>query len=70
MRLKHVLTINEATPTNETIIMYQLKPFKQYLYYRNKQLDNNNNVFSITSRIGKVYIKTQNLLSDPDSCFI
>ena len=30
------------------IIMYQLKPFKQYAFYRNQKLDDYNNVFSIT----------------------
>ena len=54
------------------MIMYQLKPFKRYIYYRNKQLDgmntdrqifdnNNNNVLSITSRIGKVCIESKNV---------
>ena len=28
------------------------------------------NAFSVPSRIGKVCIETQNLLCDPDSCFI
>ena len=41
------------TPTDETIIMCQLKPFKHYIYSKDEQLDgmNNtydNNVFSMT----------------------
>ena len=64
------------TPTDKNVIMYQLKPFKQYIWYKNKQIDDTNNiydnnyVFSTTSRICKVCIETQNSLSDPDSCFI
>ena len=56
--------------------MSQLKPFKQNIYPGNKQyrwynnIYDNNNVFPITSRIGNVCIETQNLLSDPDICFI
>ena len=56
--------------------MYQLKPFKQNIYQENEQLDGINNayhssnVFSITSRICKVCIETQNVLPDPDVCFI
>ena len=44
------------TSTDKNIIVYQLKPFKQYIYCTNEQLDginntyDNNNVFSITSR--------------------
>ena len=40
--------------------MHQLNSFEQYIHYRNDQLDGmsniyeNNNVFSTTSRIGKV----------------
>ena len=26
-------------PSDESIIMYQLKPIKQYIYHKNKQLD-------------------------------
>ena len=50
-------------PTNKNIIMHRLKPFKQYIYYRDDQLDgmndihDNNNVFSTTSRIGKLCIE-------------
>ena len=58
----------------ENIIMYQLKPFKQNIYLKNKQLDgmnyiyDSNNVFSITSRICEVCIETQNFSSDSDVC--
>ena len=50
--------------TDKNIIMHQLKSFIQNIYRKNKQLDgmsniyDSNNVFSITSRIGKVSIKT------------
>ena len=48
-----------TTTTHKNMIMYQLKAFKHYIHYRNKQLDgmnteceifdnNNSNVFSIT----------------------
>ena len=30
----------------------------------------NNNVFSMPATIGKVCIETQNLFSDPNSCFL
>ena len=33
------------TPTDKNIIIFQLKPFEQYIYYRNKQLDGMNNVY-------------------------
>ena len=57
-----------VTPTDQNIIMYQLKPLKQYIYYRNQQLDgmnnvdDNTNVFSITSRFvlkHKIYHRIQ-----------
>ena len=43
--------------------MEQLNSFKQYIYYRNKQIDgmndiyDDNNVFSTTSAIGKVCLE-------------
>ena len=32
------------TPTDRNIIVYQLKPFKQYIYCTNKQLGGINNI--------------------------
>ena len=44
----------QVTPTDQNIIMFQLKSLKQHIYYRNQQLDGINykndddNVFSMT----------------------
>ena len=49
--------------TNKNIIMLQMNPFKQHIHHRNDKLDcmndiyDDNNVFSTTSRIGKVCIE-------------
>ena len=56
--------------------MQQSKPFQQCTHQKNEQLihgmintHDNENAFSMTSRIGKVCIETQNSFWDPDSCF-
>ena len=62
--------------TDKNIIMHQLKLFKQNIYPKSNQLDGmnyiyvSNNVLSITSRICKIWIAAQTVISDPDVCFI
>ena len=34
----HCTPLTPPTPTDKNVIIFQLKPFEQYIYYRNKQL--------------------------------
>ena len=40
-----IVPLISPNPTDKNIIMYQLKPFKHYIYKNNNQLDDNYNVF-------------------------
>ena len=76
MQIINCTALTSPNASDKHVIMHQLKPFKKNIYPKNEQVDgmkyihDSNNAISITSRICKVCVETQNLFSDPDVCFI